>query len=151
MTHAGRLFVLTVLACLAPAGLSAAEPASWANDLAPIEGKDWNAHRAAHLLERAGFGGTPGEVARLAKMTPAEAVESLVEYQKVDDTGWPAFEPSGIYPNGHKLVGLDQVVVGGLLTGKAYGVTATQPGKLKYQPTVNEWTSPRFVDGGSGL
>ena len=139
MTHAGRLFVLTVLACLAPAGLSAAEPASWANDLAPIEAKDWNDRRAAHLLERAGFGGTPAEVARLAKMTPAEAVDSLVEYQKVEDTGWPAFEPSGIYPNGHKLVGLDQVVVGGLLTGKAYGVKGTRPGKLKYQPTVNEF------------
>ena len=112
MSDAGRLLVLTVLACAAPAGLRAADPApaSWANDLAPIEGKDWNAHRAAHLLERAGFGCTPGEVARLAKMTPAEAVDSLVEYQKVDDTGWPAFEPSGIYPNGHKLVGLDQVV-----------------------------------------
>ena len=32
--------------------------------------------RAAHLLERAGFGGTPEEIARLAAMTPRQAVDS---------------------------------------------------------------------------
>ena len=47
----------------------------WANDLSPIAAADWNGERAAHLLERAGFGGTPEEIARLAAMTPQQAVD----------------------------------------------------------------------------
>ena len=37
------------------------DPASWQGDLAPLPESAWNAGRAAHLLERAGFGGTPTE------------------------------------------------------------------------------------------
>ncbi len=46
-------------------------PAQWADDFSPIAASDWSFDRAAHLLERAGFGGTPEEIARLAAMTPA--------------------------------------------------------------------------------
>lgn len=121
------------------AAAAEAAPSAWANDLTPIGEKDWNPERAAHLLERAGFGGTPDEVARLAAMTPAQAVDSLVDYEKVDDRSLPAFDPSGIYPNGYKLVGLDKIVLRALLTGKAYGVKATQKGELEYQPAINEF------------
>ena len=117
----------------------AAGPSSWANDLTPISEKDWNARHAAHLLERAGFGGTLEDVARLASMTPVQAVNSLVDYEVIDDSKLPPFDPSGIYPNGSKLVPLDKVVVPGLITGKAYGIKATQDGPLRYQPVVNEF------------
>ena len=50
-------------------------PATWADDLSPIAAADWNYDRAAHLIERAGFGGTPEEIARLAAMTPRQAVD----------------------------------------------------------------------------
>ena len=50
-----------------------------AGNLAPIETADWTADRAAHLLERAGFGGTPAEIRHLAAMTLREAVEFLVQ------------------------------------------------------------------------
>src|SRR5262245_58218778 len=40
---------------------AASAPASWTNDLSPIAADDWNYDRAAHLLERVGFGGTPEE------------------------------------------------------------------------------------------
>src|SRR5262245_46889813 len=49
-------------------------PAQWQNDLTPIGPSDWNYDLAAHLLERAGFGGTPEEIQALARLTPAEAV-----------------------------------------------------------------------------
>src|SRR5438874_12062008 len=48
-------------------------PAAWQNDLTPIAPSDWNRDFAAHLLERAGFGGTPEEIDALAKLTPAQA------------------------------------------------------------------------------
>jgi hypothetical protein len=40
----------------------AAGPAGWANDLSPIAASDWSYDRAAHLMERAGFGATPEEI-----------------------------------------------------------------------------------------
>ena len=60
-------------------------PAAWTGDLAPISPLDWNYARAAHLLERAGFGGTPEEIERLAKMAPEQAVSFLVDYQLIDN------------------------------------------------------------------
>src|SRR4051812_38279777 len=64
----------------------------WVDALAPITSADWNAVRAAHLLERAGFGGTPEDVARLAAMSPQQAVDSLVDYEHIPDTAAQPFE-----------------------------------------------------------
>ena len=72
---------------------------AWENDLHPITAAEWNYDRAAHLLERAGFGGTPEEIQRLAKMTPQAAVKSLVHYQETPNDGMPEFQPSGIFPS----------------------------------------------------
>ena len=84
------LIAVTVLAC---SGLAAAA-SPWAGDLAPITPADWNRARAAHLLERAGFGGTPEEVDALAKLTPAQAVRRLVRFEGVPKTTLPTFEHS---------------------------------------------------------
>ena len=46
----------------------------WEDDLSPIGASDWTPERARHLLNRAGFGGPPNEVARLAAMPPEKAV-----------------------------------------------------------------------------
>jgi uncharacterized protein (DUF1800 family) len=56
---------------------------TWAGDLAPIAVSDWNAGRAAHLLERAGFGAAPEDIVRFGAMTPQQAVDALVDYEKV--------------------------------------------------------------------
>jgi hypothetical protein len=74
-------------------------PAEWANDLSPIAASDWNALRAAHLLERAGFGGSPDEIARLAAMTPGQAVDSLVDFDRLP-RDLPPFDHSGIWDPG---------------------------------------------------
>ena len=49
---------LTVGASARVAGV-AAGPESWAGDLSRDCTSDWNYDRAAHLIERAGFGATP--------------------------------------------------------------------------------------------
>src|SRR5947209_14866462 len=74
-------------------------PQAWSGDLTPISTADWNYDRAAHLLERAGFGGTPEEIRGLAALTPNEAVKRLVYYQTVEDVTLPAFRETGIYPS----------------------------------------------------
>ena len=72
---------LAQIAVLAIASLSAyAAPLAWQDSLEPLPPSEWNRDRAAHLLERAGFGGTPAELAQLAAMSPQQAVRSLVYY-----------------------------------------------------------------------
>jgi uncharacterized protein (DUF1800 family) len=44
----------------------------------------WNSRLAAHLLRRAGFGGSPSEVARFAGMTMNGAVDALVHFPSTD-------------------------------------------------------------------
>ena len=60
---------------------------------------DWSDDRAAHLLERAGFGATPEEIARLAAMTPRQAVDALVDYESIASDLKP-FDESGIWDPG---------------------------------------------------
>src|SRR4029077_9225767 len=93
--------VVALAAVIATRALSAdvATPAAWANDLSPIARADWNYERAAHLLERAGFGGTPEEIARLAAMTPQQAVDSLVDFDSIKSDLKP-FDESGIWDPG---------------------------------------------------
>src|SRR5215468_604274 len=67
-------------------------PPQWADDLSPIAAADWSFDRAAHLLERAGFGGAPEDIARLAAMTPQQAVAALVDYPPTATGPLPAFE-----------------------------------------------------------
>ncbi|MDP9111133.1 MAG: DUF1800 domain-containing protein [Candidatus Eremiobacteraeota bacterium] len=45
----------------------------------------WNERTAAHLLRRAGFGGTPEQIARTASMRAHDAVESLVHFPSAGD------------------------------------------------------------------
>jgi uncharacterized protein (DUF1800 family) len=93
--------VWLLLACLALAPLLRADgPAAWTNDLAPVAAPDWNYERAAHLLERAGFGATPDDVQRVAAMTPQQAVDSLVDYERIDDSALARFDESGIWDPG---------------------------------------------------
>ena len=51
----------------------------WEQDLSSIGPSDWTPQRARHLLDRAGFGGPPEEVARLAAMPPEAAVATTSE------------------------------------------------------------------------
>ena len=93
--------VLLGAACFVPSlpAATGSGPSSWVGDLTPIAPGDWNFERAAYLLERAGFGGTPEEIQALAALTPQEAVRRLVYYQKVQDVDLPPFQETGIYPS----------------------------------------------------
>src|SRR5947209_7724161 len=77
-----------------------AGPSAWQNDLTPIGATDWNRDFAAHLLERAGFGGTPEEINALAALTPAKAIARLVRYEGTERIVLPPFDESGIHDPG---------------------------------------------------
>ena len=72
----GALWAVTAIA-------QTAGPAKWQNDLSPIAPADWSYDFAAHLLERAGFGGTPEEIQALAKLTPSQAIARIVRFEGI--------------------------------------------------------------------
>lgn len=53
--------------------------------LKPLSEARWNFSTAAHLLNRAGFGGPPAEIERLVRLGPERAVAALLDYEKIPD------------------------------------------------------------------
>jgi uncharacterized protein (DUF1800 family) len=140
---------LTGLALLASMVSAAADerimkgpgPASWQGDLAPISPGDWSYDRAAHLLERAGFGGTPEEIAALAAMTPEAAVAWLVDYESVANDRLPAFDASDIHDPGLIDFPPSRPATTALAkaTGAALGVKVKPTGNRRLQPVVDKF------------
>ncbi len=91
--RAPALAVCAALTLLAPAS-------AWVDDLRPIDAADWSYDRAAHLVERSGFGAAPDEIRRLAALSPREAVERIVDYESIDASGLADFEESGMWDPG---------------------------------------------------
>ena len=130
------------LAALGAAVVLAAEPGpdEWVGDLTPITAADWSYDRAAHLVERAGFGATPAEIARLAAMTPEAAVAALVELAAVDNRAAPAFEPSPIWDPGMNPFPKSRAEAVRIAreTGTSMGVAMLPEGESRrLQPVVN--------------
>jgi uncharacterized protein (DUF1800 family) len=129
------------------AGVSAmAEPRvsplpQWADDLSPIAAADWSFDRAAHLLERAGFGGTPQDVARLAAMTPQQAVAALVDYHTIANDHLPAFERSDVWDPSLRDFPVSRVAATERAekTGEAMGVRVKPTGERRLQPVVDRF------------
>ncbi len=116
-------------------------PANWQNDLAPIGPADWNYDLAAHLLERAGFGATPDEIANLAKMTPAQAVARLVRFEGTDAGNLPPFDHSGVHDPGLEPFPPSRPAVTDMAKekGEALGIKVKPAGNRRLQPIVDEF------------
>ena len=56
--------------------------------LKPLSADKWNFAAAAHLLNRAGFGGPPAAVDRLVELGPQQAVSLFVDYENLPNE-WP--------------------------------------------------------------
>ena len=124
-----------------PAVMPSAGPTAWQNDLAPIASTDWNSNFAAHLLERAGFGGTPAEVHALAQLPPAQAVARLVRFEGVDSSRLAPFDESGIHEPGLEPFPPSRPAVTDQAkeTGHALGINVKPAGNRRLQPIVNEF------------
>ena len=51
--------------------------------LKPLSPDRWNFVAAAHLLNRAGFGGSPAEIQTLCDLGPDKAVSHLLGYEYI--------------------------------------------------------------------
>ena len=119
--------------------------ASDAGDLSPISAQQWTTAHAAHLLERAGFGGTPEEVARVAAMSPQAAVSELVHFKNSDrarlNAKLPAFDESDIHDAGLEPFPASRpaVTAQAKQTGEALGVSVKPAGNRRMQPVVDKF------------
>ncbi len=98
-----RVLLPALLSAVIVAGTSvgrAQSDSGWTGDLSPIAPADWTYDRAAHLIERAGFGETPAQIARLASMSPKDVVDRLVDYEKTDNRSLKPFDESGVWDPG---------------------------------------------------
>jgi len=126
-------------------------PASWQDDLTPLRPVEWNYDRAAHLLERAGFGGTPEEIEKLAAMTPEQAVRHLVRYQEIKNAALPPFKASGIFPSEDFVppLGGGEPLRDAMTKGEALGIKVERkPGTMWLQPVVDASYYYRFSNNG---
>ncbi len=135
-----RLLFLAVLSAALAAGQTAG-PVAWQNDLTPIGPADWSYDFAAHLLERAGFGGTPEEIQALAKMPPARAIARLVRFEGADSSTLPPFDHSGVHDPGLEPFPPTRPAVTDLAKekGEALGIKVKPSGNRRLQPIVDEF------------
>ena len=115
--------------------------AQWADDLSPINASDWSFNRAAHLLERAGFGGTPEDIARLAAMSPQAAVATLVDYHAITNDHLAPFERSDVWDPSLRDFPVSRVAATerAQKTGEAMGVRIKPAGERRLQPVVDRF------------
>ncbi len=141
MFRGAQAVAIAMAVCSAPLLAQTAGPAAWRNDLAPISPSDWNYDLAAHLLERAGFGGTPEEIQALAKMTPQQAVARMVRFQGVADVPLPPFDESGVHDPGLEPFPPSRPAVTDLAKekGEALGIKVKPTGNRRLQPIVDEF------------
>jgi uncharacterized protein (DUF1800 family) len=64
--------------------------------LKPLSYDRWHLESAAHLLNRAGFGGSPDEIQSLAELGHEQAISSLLDYEKIPD---PTLNPDWAKPD----------------------------------------------------
>jgi Protein of unknown function (DUF1800) len=113
---------------------------NWVNDLTPLHPREWTRDCAAHLLERAGFGGTPEEIDTLTAMTLQQAVRHLVRFEGADGGRRP-FEGSDIFDEGLNPfpASRPEVTRQAKAEGAALGIKVKPGGDRPAQSVVNKF------------
>ena len=114
---------------------------SGVDDLRAIDETQWNAQRAAHLFERAGFGASPRDIEQALAVGARATVARLVRPPGMADPGAVAFEPSGIPDAGIDPfpAGRPQATDAALARGEAIGVQVKPAGNRRAQPVVDKF------------
>src|SRR5438552_1486854 len=63
------------------------------NSLKGLKADQFEQWKAQHLLNRAGFGGTPAQIAALTKLGLSGAVDHIVDYEKLNGPGYSEVKP----------------------------------------------------------
>lgn len=112
--------------------------------LKPLSSSKWNYEMAAHLLNRAGFGGTPSQIQNLADMTMPQAVSFLIDYERIPDYT-PA--PEWAHPEPDRMQAMRNAYRSGTPEERRQANQAEQ--KLQYQRMIElrGWWLNRMAKG----
>ncbi|NKB98110.1 MAG: DUF1800 family protein [Pseudomonadales bacterium] len=126
---------LTIVAVLALASSSVYAEL----DLTPIDKSQWDSVKVGHLLSRAGFGGSPDEIARLAKQSPKSAVKRVLKGGSTSEE--TDFAHSGVFEPGLDPFPPSRPATTKLAKeqGHALGVKVKASGNRPLQPVVNKF------------
>ena len=137
------LGMLVVSAChgAVPGADASTAPGEWVDNLRPITASDWTRERAAHLLERTGFGALPAEVQHSLTLGPRAAVAALVRPQGADDPAVRAFDRSGLPDAGIDPFPQTRPAATDAANarGAAIGVEVKPSGNRPLQPVVDKF------------
>ncbi len=112
--------------------------------LQPLSSSRWNFDTAAHLLNRAGFGGSPSEIEKLADLDHDKAVSYLIDYEYIPDL---TLNPDWAKPNPEEIAKYRQIVQTGTPDEKK---TAQREQAQEYQQRMLElrgWWMQRMARG----
>ena len=130
-----RIFLLGIISVLPMVALGAGEK------LTPLEPSAWTEQTARHLLERAGFGGTPAEIARLTQMGMPDAVAYLINFEGAPNAELPPFDHSGIFDEGLDPFPPSRPATTALAekNGEVFGIKVKPGGNRPMQAIVNKF------------
>ena len=115
--------------------------ASYAAPLDRLDPTQWNYRTARHLLERAGFSGTPDEVETLQARGLENAVDYLVYFKGAPDGDLPDFDHSGIFDEGLDPFPPSRPATTALAekNGEVFGIKVKPSGNRPMQAIVNKF------------
>ena len=127
--------------CLLTACISNGDILDLSGDLRSLPITMWDREKAAHLLERAGFGSTPEEIDAFANMSMQEAVARLVRFSGIEDDDLPDFQHSGVFDTGLDPFPPSRPATTELAkaNGQALGIEVKPSGNRPIQPVVNNF------------
>jgi uncharacterized protein (DUF1800 family) len=112
--------------------------------LKPLASARWNFDTAAHLLNRAGFGGPPEAVQTLADLGPDQAVAALLDYERIPDP-WP--NPKWAKPDPERMEQLREAYRRGTRDEKRQAQRAEAKLQFQRMLELRGWWLNRMVKG----
>jgi uncharacterized protein (DUF1800 family) len=101
--------------------------------LKPLDNDKWDYEMAAHLLNRAGFGGPPSQIQKLADLSHEGAISSLIDYENIYDE---TINPDWAHPNPDEIKQLRE----------SLKAAATPEEKRQIQQAANKVRQTRFLE-----
>jgi uncharacterized protein (DUF1800 family) len=112
--------------------------------LKPISSTNWDYAKAAHLLNRAGFGGRPAEIQKLADLGLDGAVSALLDFEKIPD---PTPAPDWAKPDAEQMKKIQEVNRSGTPADKKQLQQELQQTQRRRIMELRGWWLQRMVSG----
>ncbi len=112
--------------------------------LKPLSSAQWDFAKAAHLLNRAGFGGSPAEIQKLADLGLDRAVAHLLDYENIPD---PTPKPDWAKPDPERMAKIQQAIRSNNAEEKRQMIQEQQQIQRRHIMELRNWWLARMASG----